>query len=539
MAARRGVGTGIVLAGLMLAGAATAATVELVDGSTLVGVVACQADSTCVVTLNGGQRIAVPRGDIRRIAAGAAAAISPPPQQQMRSDLRVAGSNTIGARLMSALLIRYAKTNGAEATPDAPQVVATDEFRITPAPAPRGLWPTIEVLAHGTGSGFQGLAALAAGRVADETQRRALTEFAQQRPAADIAMASRRVKPNELEVLAPLGPLDEPASEQVLALDGLAVIVHPANVVETLTRDQIRRIFSGEFTDWSQVGGRPGPITRYARRDGSGTLDTFRDLVLEKQALAPATRIEDSADLSDAVARDPQAIGFIGMPYVRQAKALGIRECGLTYPPSTFNVKSEEYPLSRRLYLYIPGETSPQIHDFIAFTRTDAAQRIIAANDFVDLEIEPDATASQATLRAPLFARPEQAAPGERLARVMQRAQRLSLTLRFRANSGNLSRDLDSRAVHDLNRLVEYMKGPNGRGRRLMLFGYTDSDGAPKYNEALSRRRVASIRAMLESRNLTVAETDTIGFGADLPVACNDSDAGKARNRRVEIWISR
>src|SRR5690606_17066269 len=127
---------------------------------------------------------------------------------------------------------------------------------------------------------------------------------------------------------------------------------------------QLARVFAGEVKTWEELGGRGGAIHLYARDDNSGTWDTFKELVLASQGkslAAGAQRFESSTRLSDAVSQDPQGIGFIGLPYIRQARPLAI-SAGDSQPmlPSTELVATEDYPLSRRLFLYMkPGEGNP------------------------------------------------------------------------------------------------------------------------------------------------------------------------------------
>jgi glucose/mannose transport system substrate-binding protein len=147
------------------------------------------------------------------------------------------------------------------------------------------------------------------------------------------------------------------ACESVLGLDGIAVVVHRNNPVNTLTKQQLEDIFGGKTTDWSQVGGTPGPIYLYAPDENSGTLDTFRSLVLGNRPLSPrASRFENGAKLSDAVGADIYGIGFIGRSFERGTKALAISESGRPLLPTTFNIVTRDYPLSRRLYLYTPAD---------------------------------------------------------------------------------------------------------------------------------------------------------------------------------------
>jgi hypothetical protein len=118
---------------------------------------------------------------------------------------------------------------------------------------------------------------------------------------------------------------------------------------------QLQGIFSGALSDWSQVGGKPGKINVYARDSKSGTFDTFKTLVLDpgkQKVTGSAQGFESSEELSDSVTNDPSGIGFVGFAYLRNAKAISlVNECGMSFKPTTFNVKTEEYPLSRRPFV--------------------------------------------------------------------------------------------------------------------------------------------------------------------------------------------
>ncbi|WP_371925250.1 phosphate ABC transporter substrate-binding protein, partial [Pseudomonas sp. HMWF011] len=248
--------------------------------------------------------------------------------------LRIQGSNTIGAALGPALvkgLMEYQGLQDVRAEPGA----GVNEQRVV-GKTRQGQTVTIEVAAHGSSTGF---AALKNNR-------------------ADLAAASRPIKDSELVDLDPLGDLKSPGAEHVIAIDGLAIIVNPRNPLNSLNTEQLAQIFNGEVSTWEALGGTGGPIHLYARDDQSGTFDTFRELVLSRrgQPLAPsAKRFESSEQLSDAVSQDPQGIGFIGLPSVRQAKAVAIVD-GDSQPmlPLTSLIATEDYPLSRRLFFYLP-----------------------------------------------------------------------------------------------------------------------------------------------------------------------------------------
>jgi phosphate transport system substrate-binding protein len=543
----------------------------LKDGSVIKGVLASSANGTCVVTRLGGQPFTLNCTEIVQMKESAL-----PADALDNAKLNIAGSNTVGAKLMPALLIDYVRRNGATQTPDIPRIKGPDEMLIEPRPQVSGLWNSITINAHGSSTGFQGLAALALSRQAPDfnrlnqdaptgcghaspdeavlmprnetadlwkniqtgcSDRGAAAPSEARKPLVHLAMSSRRVTPNEITTLEPLGLMDNPASERVIALDGLAIVINRANKVETLTREQIMKIFTGKITNWEQVGGWPGPIAMYARKDGSGTLDTFTQLVL-KGAAMPSTvkRIEDSRELSDAVARDPDAIGFIGMSYVGEAKAVNIRECNLVYPPNSFNAKTEEYPLARRLFLYAPQIRNKGIDSFLDYINTDEAQRVVARNGFVDLSIEPDFIGSQRALRSVSREAGRNSHEDDLYAAMIKEGGRLSITLRFRANSSDINQmDLDSRAIHDLQRLKDYMRSLKGRAQRVRLVGFSDSAGDYARNRMLSLERANYIARELKD----VPQAGVMGLGPNFAVACNDSDEGRSKNRRVEIWLTK
>ena len=314
---------------------------------------------------------------------------------------------------------------------------------------------------------------------------------------ADIGMASRKIKQGEIDRLGRMGDMTGPASEHVLALDGVAIIVNPSNPVAGLSKADVARMFcAGGATDWRQMGrSSPGPIHLYARDDQSGTWDTFKHLVLDGCPLAAtAKRFASSEDLSASVANDPDGIGFIGLAYVGHSRALPITECSLPYPPTIFNIKTEEYPVSRRLFLYTPAMQAPEVADFLGYSRSDRAQQVVAGNGFVNLLIDPDDAQSQTPRRIAAALHPL-GSPNtvQDFLSKTEGATRLSITFRFNPNSSAL----DNRALDDLERLVAFMNGPQGQGHQLILLGFTDTDGDYYHNLRLSRQRAEAIRKRL------------------------------------------
>jgi len=336
-----------------------------------------------------------------------------------------------------------------------------------------------------------------------------------------------------------------PENEHVVGLDGIVVIVSPKNSVAKLSLQQLQAIFSGAVSDWSQVGGTPGPINVYARDAKSGTFDTFKTLVLDpgKQKLVgSAKRLESSNELSDLVANDLNGIGFIGFAYLRNAKPVSlINECGMSFTPSTFDVKTEEYPLSRRLFLYsgkLPANSFAT--GLLDFSLSVNAQDIVRDSGFIDQEVQlqagrqlnrmPDAQAGKQRVGA--------LDPSVTLVRDIQETFRISTTMRFRYNSI----ELDNKALKDLDVLSEFLQfmRVNKSGSKLLLVGFTDSIGAFDKDIELSFQRANAVRQALlrKLRNPQYAKMiETRGYGSALAVACNETETGRDKNRRVEVWL--
>jgi len=401
--------------------------------------------------------------------------------------LRLHGSNTIGAELAPALAQAFLERSGASDVRR--EKDATGHAWIVSGTLPGAKKPlVVEIDAAGSDSAFDDLAA----------------------GSADLGMASRAATDTEADGLA----------ENVVGLDGIAVIVNASNPAGPLSTETIARMFSGEITTWPADTRASGPVHVYARDDRSGTYATFKSLVLGTRPLvATATRIADSEKLSDAVAADPQAIGFVAMPHVRHARAVAVSE-SLAAPvvPTPFTVATEDYPLSRRLYLYAPTTLRhPLSQDFVAFAMSPPGQAFVAANGFVDL-------GARAADAAPCDSCPPsyvQATRGKR---------RMSIDFRF----DTAARQLDARGQRDMDRLVSYLR--TLRAPKVALLGFSDSAGDPQANLALSQERAKRVADELASRGIDVASVD--GLGAQMPVGANDMPAGRLRNRRVEVWIS-
>jgi phosphate transport system substrate-binding protein len=183
----------------------------------------------------------------------------------------------------------------------------------------------------------------------------------------DIGAASRELKDSEKG----LGLV-----VHVLARDGIALITHPSQTVSNLTIDQIRQIYAGEITNWSEVGGADAKIDVVSREEGSGTRTAFEEMVMGEDAVIIATAILQSSNgaIKTTVASDKNAIGFISFGYLdTTVKALGVNGIAGTVA----NAKNGTYPIVRPLLLLTKGEPTGLVKEFIDYCLSDAGQEIV------------------------------------------------------------------------------------------------------------------------------------------------------------------
>jgi len=218
----------------------------------------------------------------------------------------------------------------------------------------------------------------------------------------DLANSSRELKESELSDAKTKGVT--PVVYKV-ALDGIAVIVHPQSKVDNLTIKQVSDIFAGKIKNWKEVGGANMPITLYGRENSSGTYEFFKDHVLGKNAegkqvdYSPSTQVlQGTAALGEAVALDKKAIGYGGVGYFAErndVKILHIKkdENSLAISPVDSNkvnyevIWNGDYSISRYLYCFSNGEASGKLKDFIDFVLSVDGQNVVKTMEYIPLPI--------------------------------------------------------------------------------------------------------------------------------------------------------
>jgi len=196
----------------------------------------------------------------------------------------------------------------------------------------------------------------------------------------DVADMSRFMKETEFKAAVEAGVF--PVAH-VIAMDGIAVIVHPSNPARDLTVEQVRDIYLGKITNWKEIGGPDKPIVVISRDTNSGTYECFEELVMNKQKMAATVEyVGSNGAMRQRVQSTPTAIGYAGLGFVdRTVKALSVNGV----QPSRATVVSGVYPIARPLYMFTNGypKLGSPLHAFITLHLTPKGQEIVEAIGFI------------------------------------------------------------------------------------------------------------------------------------------------------------
>lgn len=185
----------------------------------------------------------------------------------------------------------------------------------------------------------------------------------------DIGLSSRYLKDSEKA---------EGLQETILAIDGIAIIVHPENAVADLTVEQISAVFKGEITNWSEVGGSNGEIVLIGREESSGTRDGFESITGTEDACQYRQELTSNGAVLTAVAENPNAIGYVSLSSVKDSvKAISVN--GVV--PSEATITDGSYAIQRPFVLVTKEgvELSETAQAFFDYVTSPAASQIIRA----------------------------------------------------------------------------------------------------------------------------------------------------------------
>jgi len=196
---------------------------------------------------------------------------------------------------------------------------------------------------------------------------------------ANIGMSSRRAKATEMSAGAAKGVTLKPI---IVCYDGMAVVVNANNPISSLTARQIEQIFTGDVTDWSAVGGKPGRFSIYTRNTSSGTYSDWKELAMKRRDYASSSqKMAGNEQIVAEVAKNPNGIGYVGLAYIN---APGIKVVAIGNAlPTKEAVISKQYPFARPTFYYTNGDPQGEAARFVEFTLSDAGQKIVEKVGFV------------------------------------------------------------------------------------------------------------------------------------------------------------
>ena len=326
---------------------------------------------------------------------------------------------------------------------------------------------------------------------------------------------------------------------RAVALDAMVPIVAPDNPLPRISTKDLARVLAGEVENWSQVGGPDMPLVLHGLTPGA---DVQRALEARLgRAVAASVTHETLAELASAVAADPWGIAVTERAAVGQAAPLDLTDsCGFPLLPSRLAVKAQDYPLTLPVFLLTPRHRLPLMaRDFLDFLSAPAAQAAIARAGYIDrrAERQPMTSDGLRLINAIKGAGEETTlADLKRLAEAMDGAERLSLTFRFEGGTTTL----DASSQNALTDLAQMLEAGLLKGQTLTLVGFSDGSGAAGANLKLARSRAEAVLEALR-RLLPGMPEDRLpqvdAFGEALPMACDETGAGRKLNRRVELWL--
>ncbi len=196
----------------------------------------------------------------------------------------------------------------------------------------------------------------------------------------DVANSSRFIKDSEVKAAVEKGTYPVPFA---VAMDALIPVVHPSNPIKDISIEQLRKVYTGEFTNWKELGGEDAKIAVVGRDTSSGTYEVWDEKVMNKERVTPrALVVASNGAMVQTVAKNKLALGYIGVGYINDSiKTLSVE--GIEGNMRT--VLDGEFPVSRYLYMFTRGWPEGNALKFINFVLSDAGQEIVGKTGYIPL----------------------------------------------------------------------------------------------------------------------------------------------------------
>jgi phosphate transport system substrate-binding protein len=336
-------------------------------------------------------------------------------------------------------------------------------------------------------------------------------------------VSDREIAPSEADRLSAYGDMYNAESEKVIAHDVSFAFVNKANGINSLNGDMLSRIMSGEIKDWSEVSPQEsGKIEIYVEDlKGDRASSPLTKILGETEIVESAKLLETPEKTIAAVRSDAHGIGFSHREgNIGSVKEIAFHERNARiFNANEFEVATEAYPFTQRLYLYVPSaHGNAQLRSFADYVLSEAGQIVVRNQGF----------GAQVT-QALLYAAPSDAPPEYR--NFSQTSRRMNFDFRFQLGANSF----DNKAYADLARFIIYLQKNDIGSNRVALFGFADNVGSRDTNFGLAQARAEAASTKLTQLGVNPALVRS--FGDVMPVGANAYEAGRIKNRRVEVWI--
>jgi phosphate transport system substrate-binding protein len=447
-------------------------------------------------------------GSVRRASADTPNTIAPPGlggEEEPKILLTIAGDDGSATTIIPEIAKNYLRFRGANAV----SVSEADPPWTTQITGKLLNGQKVAILIRASSS-TDGLSLLAAGM-------------------ANVGVSMREARPNELPGFMTLTPAEAARDARPIALNANQLIVNKAAGVTRLSFDDSRGIFAGKITDWSSVGGKPGPIHRYGRAVDYRSSNLLGSS-MGNEPILPGIRVVPSyAAMRDSVAADTQAIGYVPVNFIYHEHMnwrgnieavrfqIGTR---LTAMPNEYGIATGDYPLVFPILLYrVPDRDNSEIESF--FAQAESVRSHV-------IEMFAGLTPVTPRLLVPRF---ESALPAS-YAEIVRNALRISTTVRFEPGSIKV----DSRTKRLLDDLASFLRRLDISPERLRHLAFSEETGTPDRDHDISDGLGAVFQRELRQRNVRVG--DLVAMGAAYPLATSNNPLGQWLNRRVETWVT-
>lgn len=354
---------------------------------------------------------------------------------------------------------------------------------------------------------------------------------------ADVFMSMRELQAEELSKAAMrgLGQLNTARQGRILALDALVPVTDAASDRRTISMAELTNALSGRSEVFNVV------LSDDYDSQLSGLEERFMlpfgDTIGENIA-----KLGDLVSVTEYVASTQGSLTVLPYGQTGNTQPLALDgPCGLRSDAAFLTLKTEDYPLTFPMFLYLPQRNlHPAEEEFLAWFRSPSAQLVIRRAGFVDLAAVPIPLSDQGDRLANAITNAGVEVPlGElqRMIRVLSPQVRMSSTFRFEPGSTRL----DGQSRSNVLQLAQAIRDGRFGGQKLMFVGFSDGRGPAAANRDLSGARAESVRRDVEAAlggtipiNVVI---ETEAFGEALPMACDDTIWGQQTNRRVELWV--